>query len=184
LINLISLSVNFIAIATDWYVIGYYLKYVGGNLFVNNLASGIATAIAYGFSGVIANLIGSRRLLFVTYIVGIAFAIPLLIIDKESESSAITWIIIICVFGSRLGMSAGFMMVYLVIAEAFPSLFVTSAIMFCNFFSRISSIFAPQIAEFGEPLPMIFYLALAVCGLLASFFYKKPKNRVNQLMEV
>ena len=81
-----------------------------------------------------------------------AFGVPLMFVTE-------VWIIAICVFISKFGISAVFMLAYYVITEIFPPLFVPFSFTVSNVFSRIITILAPQVAELSKPVPIILYCA-------------------------
>ena len=51
--NLLCMVIVFISSSFGYYLIGYELKYIKGNLYINSIVSSISEFFAYMFSGVI-----------------------------------------------------------------------------------------------------------------------------------
>jgi len=64
-------------------------------------------------------------------------------------------------FGSKLGVSAAYNVVYIVNVLVFPADFKTTSFGICNFFARIAGVIAPMAANLDQPTPL--YLFVAAC---------------------
>jgi len=73
----------------------------------------------------------------------------------------------IFVLSIRMGTSGAFNIVYIANKDVFPTLFKSSAMGFSNFFARLFTTIAPQVAEMPNPLPMIVLTGLNLFAILA-----------------
>ena len=72
------------------------------------------------------------------------------------------YLIPLFLFGSKLGVSAAYNVVYIVNVLVFPSDFKTTSFGICNFFARIAGIVAPMAANLDQPEPL--YLFVSTCA--------------------
>ena len=61
IINLISVTLCFCIVSFSYYMIGFYMKYVGGNIFINTIASGISETIGSFSAGYIQKVFGTKK---------------------------------------------------------------------------------------------------------------------------
>lgn len=80
------------------------------------------------------------------------------------------------VLSSKFGVSATFVMVYIVTADFFPPALVGTAFGFCNLFARSFSFLSPEIAEIPDPAPMLIFCAAAIGASVATLFLKEIKK--------
>lgn len=78
---------------------------------------------------------------------------------------------------AKFGISGGFVLCYASTVEVFPTLFCATALGFCNFFARVLTILAPEIAEREPPLPMALFVALTGLGAILIWFVKPLKDQ-------
>jgi len=170
-VNLVIVTFCFIIVSFNYYMISIYLKYIGGNLFINIILSTLAEAIAYFTANFFQKLLGTRIWFMMFFAMAAAFGVPLMFVTE-------VWIIAICVFISKFGISAVFMLAYYVITEIFPPLFVPFSFTVSNVFSRIITILAPQVAELSKPVPIILYCAACWGAIVGTAFLRKPATEV------
>ncbi len=77
---------------------------------------------------------------------------------------------------ARIGISAGFNLIYLINADVFPTLFAASAMGICNLLARIITVMSPQVAELPGATPMVIYSLFCVGGVIVTFFLKMNKE--------
>ncbi len=73
---------------------------------------------------------------------------------------------------ARIGISAGFNLIYLMNAEVFPTLFAATAMGICNLLARIITILSPQVAEMPGATPMVIYSLFCIGGISTTYFLK------------
>ncbi|CAI2363436.1 unnamed protein product [Moneuplotes crassus] len=169
LMNLICVIVIFCVGSFNYYMVGFYIKYVGDNIYINILASTsseIAGNFAFAF---IQKCIGSKKSLIVCFMLSLASAIPLLFVNNSI-------VIAICVFSGKFFIEGGFTVAYFVNPEIFHPLFVPFSFGLCNFVARIFTIFAPQVAEIKpRQTPVIVLMVLAFLATFLTTFMRKKK---------
>ena len=136
-------------------MINFYLKYVGGNIFINVILSTISENIAYNVGSCMQSKFGTRKSFIILFIISIVFSLPLIFWDD------VVWVIMVSVFCSRFGIAASFTLIYYVNQEVFPALFVPFSFTVCNFFARMIAIVAPQIAEIPKPFPVLSFVIIS-----------------------
>ncbi len=73
---------------------------------------------------------------------------------------------------ARVGISAGFNLIYMMNADVFPTLFAATAMGICNLLARIITILSPQVAEWPGNAPMVVYTLFCVGGMVLPLFLK------------
>lgn len=176
-INLTICSIIFVVSTFNYYMINFYLKYAGGDLYVNVILSTISENIAYNAGSLIQSKMGTKKGFMFNLIISMSFGLPLILWDDTP------WVIMVWVFCSRFGVAASFTLVYYVNQEIFPTLFVPFSFTVCNFAARLVAIAAPQIAEIPKPFPIISFLAMAGIALFSVLFLRKAKSEIEMKFE-
>jgi MFS family permease len=172
-INLIICSILFIVATFNYYMINFYLKYAGGNLFWEVILSTISENIAYNVGSVIQSKIGTKKGFVISFASSMITALPLIFWYKEQ------WVVLASVFLSRFGIAASFTLVYYVNQEIFPALFVPFSFTVCNFLARLLGIAAPQIAEIPKPFPVLSFIAMGGIAVFSILFLRKVKPEIH-----
>ena len=100
IINLVICTILYVAITFDYFMISFYVKYIGGNLYINVILGAISENIAYNLGSVFTTKLGDTKSLLLGYFISIIFAAPLLVFDDNQ------YLIMICVFGAKFGISS------------------------------------------------------------------------------
>ena len=169
LINLIVTVSWFTMVSFNFYMIGFYMKYVGGNIFLNVILSTISENVGNFAALIIQKKFGTRRSFMVSFFGSMVFALPLLFFTQE-------WLIALCVFTSKFWVESAFMLAFYVNSEVFPPLFVPFSFSMCALFAKTITILAPQVAELPKPIPIIVFCILGGLSTFATMFLRKPKT--------
>ena len=110
-VNLIVCWVTFMAANFNYYMINFYMKYAGGNIFINVILLTVSENIAYNTGSFIQSKFGTRKTFFLSYLSAIVFWIPLIFWDD------IEWVVMVSVFLSRFGVAASYTLIYYVNQE-------------------------------------------------------------------
>ncbi|CAI2363843.1 unnamed protein product [Moneuplotes crassus] len=161
LINLICVIAIFCSVTFNYYLIGFFLKYVGGNIFVNGLATAVSDICGNYAGAFVQKLIGSKKTILLCLIIGLIAAIPLLFTTNPI-------LIAVCVFGGRFSIQGGITIAYFLNPETFPPLFVPFSFSVTNLICRVINIFAPQIAEI-KPRQTPIIILMCMTGLAVIF---------------
>lgn len=165
------------AASFNLYMIGFYLKYVPGSIFVSTLTACLGDIPLSICGGVLYHLKGPRIAMPIFLVFATAGAISLITWVK----SAPDFFIPIVVLMTRSGAKATFDACYLANATIFPAIFAGTAFGICNLGAKIITIFSPLTAEVKDPVPMIIFATLSViAAVLASLITVEPKAKVNE----
>jgi len=80
------------------------------------------------------------------------------------------------ILATRFGVSGSYNICYLANAQLFPPIFSATAIGICNFFAKMSTVVAPELAEVPDPVPMsVFAVLTALAAVMALFIQVEKK---------
>ena len=136
------------------------------------MASSASELVAIVLSGIMYKKWGIKLSFFVSYIISVVGGICILIWGAAHPGLMPFFIIF-----AKFGISAGFVIVYVCTVDIFPTLFCATAIGFCNFFARIATILAPEVAVRSAPLPMLIFTSMTSLGAVLSLFLRPPKTQ-------
>jgi hypothetical protein len=145
------------------YMIGFYMKYIPGSIFVSTLTAclgDIPLSIAGGF---LYHHKGPRVAIPIFLGVAICGSISL-ITWVDSVKALIPMIVLI----TRSGMKATFDACYLANSTIFPAIFAGTAFGICNIGAKIVTIFSPLTAEVPNPVPMVIFSTLSTVAMIAA----------------
>jgi len=153
------MMVEWLSVCVCYFLIGLYIKYIPGNIFVNTTFSSLSEAASNILTFIFLNKFGPRKTLFLLYAISTVTAILLVM----AETFDLVLIVPFLVLGSRFGVAAAFSAVYMVNVKIFPTEYQGTIFGICNLIGRFSTIFAPFVAEMPSPTPLIVFAGL--CGL-------------------
>ena len=125
--NLVIACVQWVAISSGYYLILFYVKYIGGNIFLINITSKTGVALSYLVSGMIMKVLGTKISFIIVHGCIIASVVPLMFIDPENSSNAV--LLLVCINVFRAANAFGFTLVYYINFQLFPTLFFGTALM-------------------------------------------------------
>jgi len=175
--NLCILVFLWMTASFNLYMIGFYMKYIPGSIFVSTLTACLGDIPLSICGGVLYHLKGPR------------IAIPIFLVFATCGAiSLITWVkkapdffIPVVVLMTRSGIKASFDSCYLANSTIFPAIFAGTAFGICNIGAKMVTIFSPLTAEVKDPIPMIIFAILAsIAAVLASMITVEPKAKVNE----
>ena len=172
LINLVIVVIWFSITTFNYHMIGFYMKYIGGNIYLNIIISTLADTIGSVWISFIQKLFGTKQSLMMWYMFACLFIAPL-IFKLETIQIAVS------VFLAKFFIWGTFMLSYFSAPEMFDPLFVAFAFSLCNIGSRVMSVMAPQIVEIRpRQVPIFVFLFFAGIAFISLIFLKKPQSRV------
>ena len=163
--NLSLAMVLWLACAFGYYLINFEIKYLPGNLYVNVMMSTTAELLAKAVAYAQQSNLGLRRSYYAGLSIALLGSAMILLSDGRFESRLILGL---CLFVAKFGIAFTFMMNYLSIVQLFPTLFCGTAAGICNFGGRLATIFAPIVAEFEPPTPILILGSLLLAAFLSS----------------
>ena len=143
------------------------MKYIGGDVMMNILFTGICEIIANIFTYIMVNKFGLRVSFVICSFICIIFGF-LLLFDMPG------YLIGICVVCARFGVQAEFPMLhYYNNIGIFNPLFVPFLYLIGGFLAKMCTVLAPQVAEMPKPIPMMTYLIVSVIMLVSILFMRR-----------
>lgn len=141
---------------------------LGGNIFVNFIATMLIEIPSYVFSYLVLDRMGRKGTLTFVLLLGGGACFISGFIPKEVE-----WLIVTLSLVGKFGIAAAFAIVYVYSAEIFPTEYRSVGIGACSMCARIGGIIAPfisSLADLYQPLPLLVFGVLSIIsGLLIIF---------------
>ena len=117
ILNMLIMIIGFSVVSFNNYILMIYTKYIGGNIFINNISIGFST-LASGISAVLLKQVFDNKYnLAANMCISLLFLVPLLF-------SPPTWIVAVCCFVSSLGIFSGYPLMFVLVTDLFHPLFV------------------------------------------------------------
>lgn len=177
-INLLMMSVAWASSSFALFMIGFYIKYIPGDMFTNVILSCTSEACACIISGFVAVFLGTKNTLFVSFFIGAVFGGSLVFIDPSNVE-----LIIVCLILTKFGVASSVNLCFLVTNEYFPIVYSATVFGACSLFARVISMFSPIIAEIDNPLPMLIYTLFCIFSMIGTSFLTKNKKAEQEIDE-
>ena len=163
LVNLCILVFLWMTASFNLYMIGFYMKYIPGSIFVSTLTASLGDIPLSILGGFLYHWKGPRVAIPVFLICATVGAISLITWVKSVES-----LIPVVVLLTRSGAKCSFDSCYLANSTIFPAIFAGTAFGICNIGAKMITIFSPLTAEVKDPVPMIIFACLASVAAVAA----------------
>ena len=150
------------SVSFSYWLVNFQIKYIRGNVYTNSMISSIADNIGTVLSAVLYEKFGVRIAFLICLVFTLVGGASILLFHTVTS-----WMPLFIMIG-KMGTSSTFNLVFLSNSDLFPTLFSATAMGICNFFARLSTIAAPQVAERPEPLPMTLYLIINVGAIVCA----------------
>ena len=141
LLNLSSMSVNWIVISFSWYIMGFYVHYFHGNMYLNGILLGLADVFANILTRSI-QFCSTTRLIFLFSFIYVAF-VSVIYLIFSSHYIAVP----ICIVSMRAGLTMAFSLAYFGNYEYFLPQFTSTVFGATNIPAWIATILCPLITE-------------------------------------
>ena len=175
--NLGIAVVLWLACAFGYYLINFEIKYMPGNLYVNVLMSTSAEVFAKAAAYTQQSRLGLKKSYYAGLSVALLGCMLLLMSNGRFESR---FILGLCLFVAKFGIAFTFMINYLSIVKLFPTLFCGTAAGICNFGGRLATIFAPLVAEYAPPTPILILGSLLLAAFTSSTLLYLPELEADE----
>ena len=169
-LNLLIMSVIMIASQFNYYLINFNIKYLPGNLFMNQIITGISEISFFAFSYSMYQKLGLKRSFILGFMFAVAGSVPLIFIR---EGDAIPAMILL----ARVGIAYTINISYLAFAFLFPPILSQTVFGFAKTVGRSATILAPMVAEMKQPVPMVIFTVLAVGAAISACFLITQKTK-------
>ena len=124
------------------YLISYQLKYIRGNIFINGIVSSVSECAGYLLAGILFKKVGLKATLTLSYSITLTGILCLLLTSTTNQF----WLSIF-ILGAKFGISISFNIAFIGTYHLFPPSIIGTAFGICGVFGRVSTIFAPYVAE-------------------------------------
>jgi MFS family permease len=177
-LNLFVMILSWIASSFCFFIIGFYIKYIPGDIFSNMIACSIADGASSIVAGMMAQYYGTKTTLSFSFACAALGAV--LLTQSTSDPTQIT----ICIMTTKFGINCAFTLCYIISAEYFPSIVCSRVFGICNIFARVATIMSPMISELDPPIPMMIYVLFCSVTMVASRFLTKNEEAEEAMREL
>ena len=139
--NLIIMVLAWCASTVCFYIIGFYIKYIPGDVFSNIIITSIADGLSAIGAGVVSTKFGAKNTMFLSFLLAALAGLGLML-SGDNEYTIMVWVLI-----TRYGINSAFTLCYIITGDYFPSIVSSQVFGICNVFARFSAILSPLIAE-------------------------------------
>ena len=171
LCNLILMTCFWTTSSFNYYIMTFYLKYIPGNIFVNNTLAVTAMCMGHLFSGIVMQACGVKLTFIISFVLA-ALGGLLLVIFYNADGALIATFVLFAEFG----ISFAFNMAYVATPMMFPTALCSTAFGICNVFARFATILSPLIAELPDPVPMSVFTVMCIASAILPPFLRKVKK--------
>jgi len=164
--NLVVMAYMWATASFSYYMIVFYLKYLPGDIYSNTFASSGTDCASVVFGGFLYTRLGIKKTFTLLLSFSVIGGLLIIFLGEVNDSSLMPIFVVI----TKIGISGSFVNVYISTVDIFPTLFCATALGFCNFFARVLTIAAPQVAELDPPLPIIILTCMCALAIVAIQF--------------
>ena len=169
-LNMVALTMSWIAISFSRYLIAFNMKHLPGNIFVNAGISPIADIIGSLLCIPVQKYTSTKITFMGSFLMSFIFGFALIFVSTS-------WLVPVLIVFAKIGLSSGHSLWYYMMTEYLPSLFLAFAFSLTQFASRSVTILSFPLSELKAPVPMIlFSITPSLSFILLWLFAKAPKN--------
>ncbi|XP_013381231.1 organic cation transporter protein [Lingula anatina] len=155
---------------------------LGGDLYLNFTLMGAIEFPAYTLAVFLIDKIGRRKSLTGFMVLG-----GVACIVSGSLPSDLHWLIVTLAILGKMGISASFVVIYVVTAEVYPTVMRIIALGLASTFARVGSALAPQVVLLKEPIAALPFIILGaesiIAGLLSLLLPETVRRDLPQNLE-
>lgn len=151
-----------------YYMLMFYVKYLKGDIFANQTASGSAEVLANMLPVIMTKYMSvNKGFIFAFCLSGAACALTMYaqVYDKSD-------FIPVGILGIKVGAAINFQFLYFASVEFFETQFLGLQLTVCNVIARCLTTAAPIIAEMKDPIPLVVVFLSCVVAAVASSLLK------------
>ena len=171
LVNLLLMTVIWVACSFNFYMISFKVKYFPGSLNLNQFGSFTAECLGYIAGGFLLARFRSKAIFAGLFTLSAIAGVLIIMVGQNTGGFFVIFVLL-----AKFGVSAAFALVYVVHPKMFPTLFSVTSMGIVNIVSRFLTIFAPMVAEIKYPVPMVTFTLLCIASVLSSCFLRETTN--------
>lgn len=154
-----------------YFLIPIYVKYLPGNIYENSMASSLSELLANIGAGVLRQYCGQKSSFAICFTIQAIGGVCIIFFGASHVALMPLFVVL-----AKCGVTGVFTLAYMNTVELFPTLFAATAMGICNFSARLITIFAPLLAEFKPPTPMILFTSISVVGIFLIQIIRIPRS--------
>ena len=175
--NLAKVTTLWISYAMIMYTRLYLVRYLPGDIYINQTSSLCADLIAVLLIYIFEKIMHKRNLIKMFFILlGIGTNILLFTTVGLSEEQILI-LVPVSLFFISIGTTGSVNALYMAHNDLFPAVFRSTTHGICNIVGRGLSIFAPLVAEMPEPYPEWFLFTVSIIAICMSFLLEKKTDK-------
>lgn len=163
------ITCSWIASGYTYYILQFYVKEIGGSLYINTIFSSISEAVACIASGIIATKMGEKQTIRNSFILAFIFGL-LIIFFKDSGFIFMAFFVI----GAKFGSTSAYNLCFITTSAYFPVIFSSQVFGFVNLVTKSLLTTASIISEEPHPVPMIVFCAFCALSFTTIYFLRDP----------
>ena len=161
-----------IACSFGYYLINFYVKYLPGSIYTNQVVNSLAESGAHAASVIVVTVLSVKRGFSTAFVICMVACVMVIFAEMYNSS----WMIPVSVLFAKAGISVAFCFLYFSTVNYFPSAYLGFVMGFCNVAGSSSTIAAPIIAEMRDPIPMMTTIVLCFLAFIGSLNLKQPEE--------
>ena len=167
-VNLVIFCIFWSASSFGYYNLTFLMKYIPGNIYINNSVSVTAEVIANLASGYILKAMGVKPAMVIAFISSVTGGV-LMICYFHYDNAMAAFVLL-----SKFGIAFAFNNSYISTPRFFPVALTATAFGICNVFARVATIASPLVAELPLPAPMVAFVVICIIAGFAALFVDEP----------
>lgn len=171
LMNLVFFTLLWSTSFFDYYLLNFEIKYIPGNIHVNNLASGLAELVSIYFPLFYLERFGIRLSLLMALMTMTVGGLFIVFLNNKGIINALFVLI------AKAGASISMNICQLFPSIVFPAHLRARAYGFVELVARLVLISCPLIVELDPPVPMLVFTVSAAASIIFVFFIKTQRSQ-------
>ena len=165
LVNLIAMTVVWMTVAFNYFMINLQVKYFPGVFEINMIVMFSTDIPASLFAGYLITVLRAK-VVFMTFFALQAVAGLCILLFTNAQDPGVAFPLLIA--AARVGVAGAFTAVWAIHPKMFPTLFAVTSIGISNIVSRSIVTLAPMAAELAYPTPIIIFTILNIGAFFSS----------------
>jgi len=173
--NLIIMMIVWSFSAFSFFLVPFYIATIPSNIFLMSTCTAVAEIIASVICLTVTHNMDKKKSLIVFCAMSCLGTIGVMLFqwlytgDSEIPEAA-TYLIL------YVGVVTAFDLVYVIVADLFPTIFLGTAYGCCNILGRAIAVLSPEVARLEKPLPMLILAIFAAIATILPFGLIKVKK--------
>jgi len=168
-VNLVVITCSWVAAGYTFYILAFYVKEIGGSLFLNTIFSSLSDAVASFVSGFVALKLGAKQTISFSFLLACFFGV-LIIFFKGAGIFFMAFFVI----GAKFGAASAFNLCYITTNAYFPVKFSSQVFGFVNLVSKSLLTTSSIVSEMAHPYPMVVFCCFCALSFTTISYLRDP----------